>query len=302
MQYEILSFYKSIETSFGLVLANFLSFLGEETMLILIILFVYYIYSKKAGFVIFSSLLCAQTLTNAIKSVVRYPRPFALHPDLMANRIETATGYSFPSGHTTSAASFYPALGKSLKKRAFLIAGIVLAVLIGISRNYLRVHWPMDVLAGMIIGLVFSLALSTLFERIYEDKEKRIRFSMIAGIAGLATGALLALLLAFTGVDKTAYNDFMKTLALLGGTYIGAVLEARKAGFAVCRKPARAAANILLSLLVVILVMQAGKLIEGPASYIFSWVRYAFLGFWFSGLYPLIATRTGLMEKERENS
>ncbi|MCP8970390.1 phosphatase PAP2 family protein [Ectobacillus ponti] len=75
-----------------------------------------------------------------------------------AFRLVAANSYSFPSGHAMGAASFYGALAFLLARRyaAFRIGiwtgGMVLVLLIGLSRVYLGVHYPSDVIAGFAMG------------------------------------------------------------------------------------------------------------------------------------------------------
>ena len=60
-------------------------------------------------------------------------------------RVETATGYSFPSGHTQTATTFWTSLAVQLKKKKWVyVLAVVMAVGAGISRLYLAVHWPMS--------------------------------------------------------------------------------------------------------------------------------------------------------------
>ena len=76
MQYAILSFFRNLETPLLNTLANILSMLGEEGVMIFIMLIVYYVWDKRTGYCVFTSLLGAQVVTNGIKAVVRFPRPF----------------------------------------------------------------------------------------------------------------------------------------------------------------------------------------------------------------------------------
>src|SRR5690606_30000981 len=100
------------------------------------------------------------TLLSALLKVF-YDRP---RPDLVQHLVEV-TSMSFPSGHSLLAASVYPTLGAvvaqlSRRRRVkfyVMAAALTLMVLIGVSRVYLGVHYPTDVLAGWVVGLGWAL-------------------------------------------------------------------------------------------------------------------------------------------------
>ncbi len=77
----------------------------------------------------------------------------------------TTYSQSFPSGHSTLSAVVYLTLGSMLAHMAkdrlvkwyFLLVALVLTFLVGVSRVYMEVHWPTDVLAGWAVGLVWAL-------------------------------------------------------------------------------------------------------------------------------------------------
>lgn len=302
MQYQILIFLQNFSSDAILFIANLLSFAGEETFLILILLTIYYTVDKRAGFSIFSSLLCAQTMTNAIKSVVRAPRPFMVHESLSADRIETATGYSFPSGHTAGAAAFYPALGRESGKKSIVAVTIILAVLIGLSRNILAVHWPVDVLVGLIIGLVFSLAMTRLFDRIWEDRKRRFLFSSIMGSSSALISIILCTVLSLSLVDEMAYSDLMKILSLSAGAYGGAVLEMRMVNFSTENSLLKKVLSVLIAMAVAAAIMFVREMLPETLYYPGALAGYALLGLWATGLFPLIAVKTSLMKKDASDS
>jgi len=98
-------------------------------------------------------------ISNLLKLAIERPRP-----DLVARLVEVNTS-SFPSGHATLAAVTYLTLGALLsrveaRRRAkiyVLMVAVVLTVLIGVSRIYLGVHWPTDVLAGWCVGAAWAM-------------------------------------------------------------------------------------------------------------------------------------------------
>ena len=94
-----------------------------------------------------------------IKKGVRRLRPYETHSEVRVD-FKPLDRFSFPSGHTTHAflmasllIAFYPSL---------MVPAFLWAVMVGLSRVFLGVHYPTDVLAGMVLGLVCGmLGLST---------------------------------------------------------------------------------------------------------------------------------------------
>ncbi|MGL4790195.1 MAG: phosphatase PAP2 family protein [Anaerotignaceae bacterium] len=96
---------------------------------------------------LFSLIICNLLLKN----LVARPRPFAFLEDFQL-LIPTPLDYSFPSGHTSSSIAAAFVIWKFNKKLG--VAVWVLAILIIFSRLYLYVHFPTDILGGIITGLI----------------------------------------------------------------------------------------------------------------------------------------------------
>ncbi len=116
---------------------------------------------KPGAKVIFAVLLAYAIVDVALKPIICRERPFnVLDLDVIGS---APTSWSFPSGHTASA--FAGAISLLLIDRRIGIPFVVYACFIGISRMYLCVHWPTDVLAGAIIGTLAAVAVMLVIDR-----------------------------------------------------------------------------------------------------------------------------------------
>ena len=103
--------------------------------------------------------LCSDVVTAILKHLIMEPRPFVTLDNVRLLIVETDP-LSFPSGHTTSTVSFvtfFVLNMKELAKKHYKIidaALILFAVTIPFSRMYVGVHYPGDVLAGAVIGIL----------------------------------------------------------------------------------------------------------------------------------------------------
>lgn len=113
-------------------------------------------------------MLCAICGNLILKPAVARVRPFNINTDVQL-LIKAPTDYSFPSGHTQS--SFAVATAVFMKKRSWGTAALALASVIGFSRLYLYVHYPTDVIAGVIFGVGFALIGLLLSNLFFKDKE-----------------------------------------------------------------------------------------------------------------------------------
>lgn len=108
---------------------------------------------RKYGIILLLGLLSGLLVGNVfLKNIVARPRPSWLQE--MALLIKNPTDYSFPSGHTLS--SFIAATILTLTNRKWGYWAIPLASLIAFSRLYLYVHFPSDVLFGMVLGIILG--------------------------------------------------------------------------------------------------------------------------------------------------
>ncbi len=124
--------------------------------------------TRKIGLSMGIAFICGGVIGNLIlKNVFARIRPYDIKPVEML--VERLSDYSFPSGHTLIAFETAVVLLMLLKgrKKPIAIGITILAAIIAFSRLYLYVHYPTDVLAGIILGTVFGIVGAKLGEYIF---------------------------------------------------------------------------------------------------------------------------------------
>lgn len=110
---------------------------------------------KKIAFLCLFSLLAAGLVAFILKALVYEPRPFITLDNVRLLVVENDPA-SFPSGHTTSTFAVVSLLVFKFRNNLWRVILILFAITIGFSRIYVGVHYPFDVLVGMIIGIVMA--------------------------------------------------------------------------------------------------------------------------------------------------
>jgi undecaprenyl-diphosphatase len=124
---------------------------------------------RREALTILLSVAISAIAANLLKYAVDLPRPFEIYPFIV--KLSSGGSPSFPSGHTADAFAFAVALGLVYRKWYFYIPCLVWASLVGYSRMNLGVHFPSDVLAGAIIGIVSAFAFIAFMKRKQAVKE-----------------------------------------------------------------------------------------------------------------------------------
>lgn len=158
---DLLYFFESIRipglNEFMLLITR----LGEETAFLVVALIMFWCVDKYRGYFVLTVGFVGTILSQFMKLTCRIPRPWVQDPNLqvLGNAKEAATGYSFPSGHSQSSVGTFGSIAYTAKNRWIRIVCIAVSVLVPVSRMYLGVHTPWDVLVGAGMSVVIMLAL-----------------------------------------------------------------------------------------------------------------------------------------------
>ena len=113
------------------------------------------------------SFLTAGALMEGLKYSIRRPRPYLGYPDDLIP-VKTTIGYSFPSGHTSLTFAVATSLSLCYSKWYVVVPSFLWAGSVAFSRLYLGVHYPSDVLTGVLVGTLSGFVGHWLSQRLWE--------------------------------------------------------------------------------------------------------------------------------------
>ena len=216
----------------GISIISFFSAFGEELACVAILGFLYWCYDKRFGRFVGLNVLVGIVLNPMIKNIYLRRRPYFDTPEIKCLKPVkkdadiyniAAQEFSFPSGHSTNAVTVYGSAAEYKRKNKILaVIGVVLPLLIGVSRFCLGVHYPTDVICGWLLGLVVIVFVPCLQKKLKND---RLLYGilLLAGLPGFfycksldfysGYGMLLGFVLAVEFEQK--YVNFENTRSVL---------------------------------------------------------------------------------------
>ena len=188
--------------------------------------------------------------------------------------------FSFPSGHSTNGVIAYGSMPAYKKNKGLLAVGILMPLLIGLSRVMLGVHYPTDVLVGWACGGAVVLFVSYLQRKI--ERKGLLR--------------LVIFTVSLTGIFFCRTSDYYTALGVMGGMFLALPFEKKYVNFEMTSDPAVASLRVLGGL---ILYFALNTLMKMPfdaewlaqpelPQFLVRAVRYFIIGFVLLGIYPML--------------
>ena len=268
---------------------SFLSAFGEELFMILVLGFLYWGLNKRMGKTVGLTVLMGTVWNPMIKNIALRRRPYMDHESIKILRVVepgadpmniAAQGYSFPSGHSTSAMGLIGALALQLKKKWAVALAVIVPLLVGFSRVTVGAHYPTDVLCGWALALLAVFLVPWLQEKI---KNQWLLYGLL-------------LVTALPGVFYCKSADYYSGLGLLLGFILGTAAEEKFVRFENTKSILRCVLRVLgggavFFALNTLLKLPFSKEFLDSGSAAALWVRcarYAIVAFVDFAVYPLL--------------
>ena len=264
---------------------SFITFFGEELVLFIVLPIFYWAINKEAAEIVAVAGFATMTVNGMIKDICKIERPisneeirFVEVENFFVDTVHLKEGsYSFPSGHSQTSSVLMFSLASYYNKKNLWIFASVLVLLVMMSRVYLGVHWPLDVLIGGLLGLISAV----FFYKLLVNKKQDTRILIYFIVACVC---LIALIFA----EK---SDTYKSIGAMFGFATGALFERKLVNFdpkegTLLRKVIRCVIGIIIVAALKIGLKPLFGLI-GDA-FILDFFRYMILVFVAIAIYPLV--------------
>ncbi|MCL2153521.1 MAG: phosphatase PAP2 family protein [Oscillospiraceae bacterium] len=267
--------------------------LGEETVVMVAICAIFWCVNKRIAYGVGVAFFFSGMIIQGMKICFRIDRPWIVDPTLKPapSALKTATGYSFPSGHTQSAATLFGSLGMQIRQKPIKALCFAAVILVAFSRLYLGVHTPLDVAVALLISF-FAIMLEI---KIVGDglpgKKRELTISVIMALFAAIVAAIAAVMYLSGTIERGYAADCLKAAGGGIGFAAGMFVERIYIDFSEKAKNILwQAIKLAVGLAGTLAIKEGLKLVlwEGLAS---DMIRYFLMTTWVTVFFPLIIKR-----------
>jgi membrane-associated phospholipid phosphatase len=294
---------------------DLVSFLGTEDFFMLVLPIVYWCFNTTLGMQLAVALMLSNSFNSFFKDALHGPRPYWYSSTVQGLAAETSFGV--PSNHTQSATVIWGTIAAFLKKGWAWAVVALLVILTGLSRMYLGVHFPHDVLVGFLIGAVLLWLVLRLWKPATAwlntlSTWQRYLVSFLASLALILLPLIPIIWLqaigwqppqewaSFAGQALT-YEGVFTYSGSFFGLLAGFVWINSRGGFQTRGNWGQLMLRFLLGVIGVLLIRYGLKFIfpagETVVAWIFRYLRYLLIGFWVTGGAPWAFLRLKIAKK-----
>jgi membrane-associated phospholipid phosphatase len=295
------------------------SFFGTENFFLLLLPALYWCMEGGIGLRVGIILLLSVSVNDAVKMVFHGPRPYWYSTDVI--RYASETSFGVPSGHAQIAFGVWGMLAASIRKWWGWPIAILIIVMIGISRLYLGVHFPHDVILGWLIGALLLWLVLRFWKPVTAWLKKmslgqQILASFLSSLLLITFSLIPFLWLKITNWQlPQAWAEYAKDALSLSGTFTtagtlfgllaGLAWFNHQGGFDASGPLWKRILRYILGMVGVLVFYLGLKVLFGlivPDSeavlpYILRYIRYVLVGAWISAGAPWIFVKLKLAKK-----
>jgi membrane-associated phospholipid phosphatase len=291
---DIIIWLQSFENPVFNALAQAFAVLGGDTGYLILLPLIYWSIDKRLGRWLLVVLTLSLFVIIGAKELFERPRPFIFAPDEVSLLISEASGFGFPSGHVGLTAAVWGFVALWARRRWGYVLLVVYLVLMAWSRMYGGVHYPQDVIGGLIAGSAVAVglyagrdALANLWSRI-----PTVGTALVVIVGGIVMAWLL--------VDDEAG---VSGAGILVGGGLGVLFESLRVHFdgagTTMQRGLRFLAGMVLTLAVFVALDLAFEALSPEP--VFRVIRYGVVTLVILGLYPWLMVRAGLTGTEPQS-
>lgn len=287
---SFLYFLAEHRNTFLTIFFEIVRFVGEEAVALVIIGYLYFWKDKKLAYDIGFTFFFGCLASNIMKVLVRIPRPWVRDPQFqpLPSALETATGYSFPSIHTMSAASLYGTLGASTRKKGLRILCVVLVLLVGLSRMYAGVHTPADVLVGLIVGILAVVLEKKFVSPLVQKEDPAVAVCIILAALSIIGVVICTVLIGQGVLDPELAADAYKIAGAGVAFAVAYPLDVTVIHFDNTANSKQKLIRLIIAVVTMLAFKESLKILLRPIGNIGHFIRYAVIIAWILIIYPMI--------------
>lgn len=184
---------------------SFITLFGEETIFMAIGMIIFWCIDKYEGYYLLCVGFLGTVINQFLKMLFRIPRPWVKDPNftIVESAKDAASGYSFPSGHTQTSVGLFGGIARWNKGRLWRTLPLFFCIFVPLSRMYLGVHTPKDVLVSIGIALILIFGLYPIFKKAAE--KPKIMYSILFILTAVLLGFLL--FVSFYNFPASVYTE-----------------------------------------------------------------------------------------------
>jgi len=293
-----------------------ITFIGRIEFYLVFIPFIYWSIDRRIGVRALLLLIYTDFVAYSFKQLLHQPRPYWIG-DVKALSAEPS--YGIPSSHASNTLSVGGYLATKIKKNWFWALLIILILLIGISRLYLGVHFPQDVLFGWLIGFSVLWAVAKWESKVRDwldgkSLSTQIGIGFLDSLFIVLVGFIIRFILngmpdpasySSYSADARTITHFFTLSGAAFGTYLGYAFMRQYARFSAKGDGGKRVIRYFVGTIGLLLIYFGLDILfasiapdETTLGYILRYFRYGFVTFWATFLAPWLFLKTNLAEAE----